>query len=89
MKYILLQILHVGIPAVKIRKPMQLVYSISLFLQNELAMIRNWHDELSWSVLETDCVRAKVNNDGWEGNNQTLKLQLQIRHEGPPALKYI
>ena len=38
MKFILIQIPHVSIPAVKIRKPMLLVYSIGLFLQNELAM---------------------------------------------------
>ena len=41
MKYILLQIPHVSVPAVKIRKSIQLVYSIGLFLKNELAMRRH------------------------------------------------
>ena len=48
MKFILIQIPHVSIPAVKIKKPMLSVYSIGLFLQNELAMRWNWHDELTW-----------------------------------------
>ena len=64
MKFILIQIPHVSIPAVKIREPTQLVYSIGLFLQIELAIRRNWHNELSilrwWSVLETYCVRTKL-----------------------------
>ena len=34
MKFILIQIPHVSIPAVKIREPMQLVYSIGLFFSD-------------------------------------------------------